>query len=62
MKSGGATERWLRPIFVWGQRMIVAVEIWFCAGNCISLLYGRQEQKKNGYEDDSGIYSTVEGI
>lgn len=22
----------------------------------------RQEQKKNGYEDDSGIYSTVEGV
>lgn len=55
MKSGGAATERLRPIFVWGQRMIVAVEIWFCAGNCVSLLYGRQEQKKNGYEDDSGI-------
>ena len=62
MKSGEAATVRLRPIFVWGQRMIVAVEIWFCAGNCVSLLYGRQEQKKNGYEDDSGIYSTVEGI
>ena len=55
MKSGEAATERLRPIFVWGQRMIVAVEIWFCAGNCVSLLYGRQEQKKNGYEDDSGI-------
>lgn len=36
-KSGGATERWLRPIFVCGQRMIVAVEIWFSAGNFFSL-------------------------
>ena len=46
MKSGGATERWLRPIFVWGQRMIVAVEIWFCAGNCISLLYEDRNRKR----------------
>ena len=40
MKSGEAATERLRPIFVWGQRMIVAVEIWFCAGNCVSLLYG----------------------
>ena len=52
MKSGGATERWLRPIFVWGQRMIVAVEIWFCAGNCISLLRKRMDMKTTQEYDE----------
>ena len=33
----------------------------FCEELCIFVIR-RQEQKKNGYEDDSGIYSTVEGI
>lgn len=46
MKSGGAATERLRPIFVWGQRMIVAVEIWFCAGNCISLLYEDRNRKR----------------
>ena len=32
--------------FVWGQRMIVAVEIWFCAGNCVSLLYEDGNRKR----------------
>ena len=32
--------------FVWGQRMIVAVEIWFCAGNCVSLLYEDRNRKR----------------
>ena len=32
-----------------------------CGELCIFVIR-RQEQKKNGYEDDSGIYSTVEGI
>ena len=45
-KSGGAAIERLRPIFVCGQRMIVAVEIWFCAGNCISLLYEDRNRKR----------------
>lgn len=45
-KSGGAAIERLRPIFVWGQRMIVAVEIWFCAGNCVSLLYEDRNRKR----------------
>lgn len=46
MKSGEAATVRLRPIFVWGQRMIVAVEIWFCAGNCVSLLYEDRNRKR----------------
>ena len=46
MKSGGAATERLRPIFVCGQRMIVAVEIWFCAGNCVSLLYEDRNRKR----------------
>lgn len=46
MKSGGAAIERLRPIFVWGQRMIVAVEIWFCARNCVSLLYEDRNRKR----------------
>ena len=46
MKSGEAATERLRPIFVWGQRMIVAVEIWFCAGNCVSLLYEDRNRKR----------------
>ena len=46
MKSGEAATERLRPIFVWGQRMIVAVEIWFCAGNCVSLLYEDGNRKR----------------
>ena len=46
MKSGEAATERLRPIFVCGQRMIVAVEIWFCAGNCVSLLYEDGNRKR----------------
>ena len=46
MKSGEAATERLRPIFVWGQRMIVAVEIWFSAGNCVSLLYEDRNRKR----------------
>lgn len=46
MKSGGAATERLRPIFVWGQRMIVAVEIWFSARNCVSLLYEDGNRKR----------------
>ena len=46
MKSGGAATERLRPIFVWGQRMIVAVEIWFSARNCVSLLYEDRNRKR----------------
>ena len=46
MKSGGAATERLRPIFVCGQRMIVAVEIWFSARNCVSLLYEDRNRKR----------------
>lgn len=46
MKSGEAATERLRPIFVWGQRMIVAVEIWFSARNCVSLLYEDRNRKR----------------
>ena len=46
MKSGGAATERLRPIFVCGQRMIVAMEIWFCAENCVSLLYEDGNRKR----------------
>ena len=45
-KSGGAAIERLRPIFVCGQRMIVAVEIWFSARNCVSLLYEDRNRKR----------------
>lgn len=45
-KSGGVAIGRLRPIFVWGQRVIVAVEIWFSAENCVSLLYEDRNRKR----------------
>ena len=40
----------------------MVMEIGFSAKNCISLLHKEKTGKGNGYEDDSGIYATVERV
>ena len=39
-------ERRLRPIFCWWGKGIAVMEIWFSAGNCISLLHEDGNRKR----------------